>query len=93
VDVERTIEFILEGQARLTSGQEQLNSSLNRLTAIVDRTVALFAESKAETDRRREAAGSSLKASLESLAEAQKVTEQKLQAFIDNLNKGRNGHP
>lgn len=42
----------------------------------------------AETDRNVEA----LKAGMQDLRETQKITELKLQAFIDNLNRGRNGH-
>ncbi len=43
-------------------------------------------------DQRLEANVDRLEANIDRLTEVQKVTELKLQAFIDSLNKGRNGH-
>lgn len=53
MDVERTMQFILDSQAQLTTHGQVVDERLDRLTG----------------------------------------TLEQLQSFIDNLNKGRNGHP
>lgn len=89
------IEQVAGTVQQLAGNVQQLAGNLQQLAGVVDRSLTLFAENKAETDRRiaaLEEGHRSVEAAIKDLTETQKVTELKLQAFIDNLNKGRNGH-
>jgi hypothetical protein len=116
MDVESTVQFLLESHAKLVAHVEAVDQRVERLGDLFERGIKLFLEFRTESERRTNAlvdaqlaadaaivrlAGSQeqlaeshkqLAESHKQLAEAQRVTELKLQAFIDSLNKGRNGH-
>lgn len=96
VGVGRTIEFILQSQARA-------EARLERAEARLERAEARLAQARADFDQRLKAiaklmaAGMKMlvrveKAHLE-LAAAQKQTDRKLQLFLDSLRQGRRRWP
>jgi len=91
VDVEKTIEFILEHQAKTDTQLEAIRKLIRvgmrmivRIGQAQERTdqqIAKLTDSQARTDVK-----------MAELADAQKVTEQKFQALLDTLRENRNGH-
>ena len=91
MDVEKTIEFILEHQAKTDTQLEAIRKMIRvgmrmivRIGQAQDRTdqqIAKLTDSQARTDVK-----------MAELADAQKVTEQKFQALLDILRENRNGH-
>ncbi|HXB71249.1 MAG TPA: hypothetical protein VNY05_23640 [Candidatus Acidoferrales bacterium] len=99
MDVERTIEFILEQQARNEGALARIEAGLDKSEAKLARTDALLSraikagirEALAERRKRREM-GSEFDRKMTQLAAAQLVTEEKLQGLIQSLQRGSNGH-
>ena len=104
--VEKTIEFILEQQARsevnharteaaLAQSAERHNqteASLARTEALLRRAIrASVEEARRERARRKELA-EELTEEMKRLAAAQQQTEASLKAFIDSMQRGGNGH-
>jgi hypothetical protein len=103
MDVEKTIEFLLEQQAayqarfeadsiefreRLRASEERFNRQDERLGCRLERAARLsIEEHRRERVRRKE-----LEAKLGALAEAQAKTEQTLDRFIEAMKRGGNGH-
>ena len=93
MDVEKTIEFILEHQAKTDTQLEAIRKMIRvgmgmrmivRIGQAQERTdqqIAKLTDSQARTDVK-----------MAELADAQKVTEQKFQALLDTLRENRNGH-
>jgi hypothetical protein len=106
MDVEKTMEFILEQQAhmaaRLDQGKAQADEQLARhdrqiaqINTILRRAVRLTVqEARAERKRRREA-DERLDLRMDQLASSQLVTEEKLQRLEDKIDKLVDGlqHP
>jgi len=94
VDIERTIQFILETQEKAELRAEAMEKRFDRrfdaITKLLqqgmrmlvktDTKIAEVAEAQKRTDIK-----------LAELAEAQKATDRSLKAFIDSLRHGRNG--
>ena len=90
MNIERTMEFILESQARHAARMDVIDKRMDGITKILRqgmRLVVTLQESHKETN----ATLRETNAKLKELAEAQKVTEKKLQRFIDSQGR-RNGH-
>ena len=95
VDVERTIHFIVESQARAEIRMEKFET---RMEKAENRSNAM----EKRLDRRIDAISKLLQqgmrmlvrteARLEELARAQKDTDRSLKALINSLRNGRNGH-
>jgi len=87
MDVERTIEFILQQQARtetrMAAMQKLISAGMKMLVKQGENLNKLVV---AQREMRDEVA-----AELKALAKAQKATETKLQSFIDSLRRGGNG--
>lgn len=104
MNVERTMEFILNSQAKHAARMDVLDQRMNGVTKLLQQGMRLLVSSKKETDQkinalidsqlrtdaRMEAAQSRTDRALRELAEAQKVTEKKMQAFLNR--QSRNGH-
>jgi septal ring factor EnvC (AmiA/AmiB activator) len=87
MNIERTIEFILQCQARAEVRMERAEARMDRMEARFDKEIAAInkllrqgAKMMAETQRQ-----------LKELAAAQRATERSLQAFLESLRKGANG--
>jgi len=86
MNVERTIEFILEAQAKAEvrmAAHERRMGALDRrmdgVTKLIQQGMRLLVSFQKETDRK-----------INALVDAQQVTEKKLQALINR--QSRNGH-
>jgi hypothetical protein len=100
MNVERTIEFILQTQAKQAAHMDAIDRRMNGVTKLIEQGMRLLVSSKKETDQkinalidgqlRLEQAQGRTDAALKQLAEAQKVTEKKFQALLHR--QGRNGH-
>jgi hypothetical protein len=98
VDVEKTIEFILEQQARAEVNHARTEAALARMAEREDKTESLLRrairaavnEGRAERKRRHQMA-EEWKVTMFELAAAQRHTEASLKAFIDSMNRGGNG--
>ena len=101
MDVERTLELIVDAQARHPAHLEAIDQRMDGITRLIHRACACSWTTR-ETDRkinalidaqlRTDAKVDQLADAQKELAEAQKATEQTLQAFIDSLRQGGNGH-
>lgn len=105
MDVEKTIEFILEQQARADAWHAEYLKLLKENEERWAKNDERWAKNEArfdKFDKRLNAitklvqTGMRMLVKIETaqkeLAESQKVTDRKLQAFIDSMRKGRNGH-
>jgi len=101
MDVERTIEFILQQQAKAEVRAALAEAKAERQMAAIRKLIQtgmrmivkneeLIKATAAEV-REVAAAQRATEAELRSLAAAQKTTQIKLQGFIDSLRRGRNG--
>ncbi|MCC6390018.1 MAG: hypothetical protein IT167_05405 [Bryobacterales bacterium] len=92
MDVEKTIEFLLQSQADLTEKQRQTEINISRLIEAqynTEQNVAALSGALMETDRRLDSVSTrldSVSARLDQLAERQLVTESSLQTQTENLN-------
>jgi len=85
VDVEKTIEFLLQSQADLTEKQHQTEINISRLIEAqynTEQSVAALSGALMETDGRLD----SVAARLDQVVERQSVTEASLQTQTENLN-------
>jgi hypothetical protein len=94
MDVERTIEFILQQQAkaeaRATLADAKAERQMTAIRKLIQTGMRMIVKNeeliKATQAELRELAGAQ-----KDLAAAQKITETKLQGLIDALRRGRNG--
>lgn len=92
MDVQKTIEFILEQQANSAVFQARVDERLDQISNRLDRAIRLGVdESRRERKRRRELE-EKVDLRFAELAAAQTRTEQVLQAFIQSLQRPTNGH-
>jgi hypothetical protein len=92
VDVEKTIEFILNQQAKTEVALARLAESQQQTDALLKRSIrAAVQEARAERRRRQELREELLASQLK-LAAAQRETEASLKAFVDSLRRAGNGH-
>lgn len=95
MDVERTVEFILEAQAKAEVRMQRLDSRLDSVLKLVQQGMRILVAQQKRTDdleKRSDARFARVDKALEELAKSQKVTDQKLQAFLAGMRRGRNGH-
>lgn len=102
MDVERTIEFLLENHARWEVRMQKAEERMEKAGERHEKQMAGIRKVLRETVKTTEEIKIGLKAlthahrqteiSIRELAEAQKVTEKKLHLFLTSLQKGRNGH-
>jgi len=104
MDIERTMEFILKQQAKsetqmvgmqklIRAGMQILakqGENLNKVTA-AQKELTESQKELTESQKELAAAQKDLAAEMKELAKAQRVTETKLQGFIDSLRRGGNG--
>jgi hypothetical protein len=87
VNVERTIEFILQCQARAEVRMDRMEARFDKEIAAINRLLRQGAKILAATQREVRATSRQLR----ELAAAQRATERSLQAFLESLRKGTNG--
>lgn len=102
MDVERTIEFILDAQAKHEVHLLALDERVDGIAKLLQQGMRLVVNFQNEANQKINVLIDSQQrtddrfretdAKFRELAEAQKVTEQTLQAFIESLQRGRNGH-
>jgi len=95
MDVEKTMEFLLEGQARHDAQIQVIRNLLEDWMKLVvsyqiktDEKLAALMDAQLRTEAQLERTD----AQLARLAEAQAITEQKLQTFLDSMKNARNGN-
>ena len=94
MDVERTIEFILQQQARAHARQAQAEAKAERQMAAIRKLIQTgmrMIVRNEELIKVTQAELRELAAAQKELAATQKVTETKLQGLIVALRRGRNG--
>ena len=97
MNVEKTIEFILQQQARTEQWQAKTEGQLAAIRKLVQTGMKMLVQQgeqiKQLTAAQKELAGAQKEtaAELAALARSQRVTETKLQSLIDSLRRGRNG--
>jgi hypothetical protein len=84
---QRTMEFILQTQARLTVNDEKHENRLDRL----ERLIGLFVRAGLRERRTRSEADERLTRALAELAESQKHSDGKLDALVDIVRRQQNG--
>jgi hypothetical protein len=87
VDVEETIEFILEQQARTEAALARMAEREDNTEALLRRAI----RAGVEEVRRQRVRSRRLDEKITQLAAAQVVTEEKLQGLIDSIRQGGNG--
>jgi hypothetical protein len=97
MDVEKTMEFILQQQAKAEGQMAAIRKLIQTGMRMIvkqgehiDR-LAVTQEEMATAQKELAAAQKDLAAAQKDLAKSQKVTETKLQGLIDALRRGRNG--
>ena len=101
MDVERTMQFILESQARAEIRMDRAEARMDKAEARMDKSEARFEKRINAITKliqtgmkmlvKLEENQADLQKSLKELAASQKVTDRKLTAFLDSLKKGGNG--
>lgn len=105
MDVEKTMEFILDQQAHVMVLQAKADETVDRIGRRLDRAVKLAVrEARNERNRRQELdakvaaaeadrkkAEEALDEKLSQLAAAQLVTEEKWKSFMEFMRRGGNG--
>ena len=94
MNVERTIQFILQSQAKAEVRMDRAEARMDRAEARMDRAEARMEKMEKLHDRRMAAISKLLQQGMKSiaeLAEAQKATERTLKAFIQSSKNGGNG--
>ena len=101
MDVERTMEFILQQQSKAEGQTAALRKLVLQGMKMVIRNGEQIKELRTEMSEQRKEISEQRKemvelrrevvSELKELAKAQRVTETKLQAFIDSLRRGGNG--
>jgi hypothetical protein len=99
VDVERTIEFILDQQAKSEVRMAKLEISQAKTEAALRRAFRLSVQEARAERLRRKKATAELNELITKIAAAQLVTEEKwqvtsakLDALIESMRRGGNGH-
>jgi hypothetical protein len=102
VDIDGTIAFILEAQAKAEAHMGALDQRVDGIAKLVKQGMRLLVDFQKDTVQRTNAlidgqlrlqeAQQRMDARLERLADAQANTDLKFQAFLDHLKKGRNGN-
>jgi len=103
VDVEKTIEFILEQQANVAVQEAKFHEDLRRIDRRLDRAVKLAVRDARNERKRRQELEARITASqaasqarvdeeFAKLAEAQRATQASLNAFLDSRRRGGNGN-
>ena len=102
MDVEATIQFIMEAQARAEVRAEKADLRMQKFEARMEKSEMRTNAMEKRMDKRMDAIATLLQqgmrilvrteAKLEELATAQKATDRDLRALIKNLRTGRNGH-
>ncbi len=97
MDVEKTMEFILAHQARaegqmtaIRAQQAKAESQMAAIRKLIHTGMRMIVKQNDSIKEVRESL-KEVKEDLRELAKAQKVTEIKLQSFIDSLRRGGNG--
>ncbi len=80
MNIERTIEFILQFQARAEVRMERMEARFDKEVAAINKLLRQGPKMIAQTQRQ-----------LKELAAAQRATERSLQAFLESLRRGANG--
>lgn len=107
MDVEKTIEFILQMQAQaevehaqFRERQAKFDEQLQKIAfdgarteATLRRAIRLGVQEARRERQRRQELDQRFNDQMAQLAAAQRVTEQKLQGLIESLNRRGNGHP
>ncbi|HYL37139.1 MAG TPA: hypothetical protein VEV17_14580 [Bryobacteraceae bacterium] len=101
MDVERTMEFILDRQAKAEVQMAAMREQMREQQAKTDAQIAAILRQQAKAEGQMAAIRKLIQAGMKmivkqgervnELAEAQKVTETKLQGLIDALRRGGNG--
>jgi len=101
VDIERTMQFILDSQAKAEIRMQKAESRMQRAESRMEKIEARSAAMEERFDRRLNGITKILKqgmrmlarteTKLAELAESQKETDRELKAFIKSLRNGRNG--
>jgi hypothetical protein len=94
VDVEKTIEFILEHQARAEVSHARTEAAIASMAEEHQKTKVLLRRAiraGVEAARRQRTRTRELDEEMTKLAAAQRETQASLKAFIDSLQRGGNG--
>jgi hypothetical protein len=94
VDVEKTMEFILEQQAKAEVSHARFEAAMASMAERQDRTEAVLRRAiraGVEDARRQRVRTRKLEQTMTELAEAQKKTQSALEAFLESMNRGGNG--
>ena len=101
--IENGMQFLLEQQARAEARREadaaKHKAEMDEIRAILGRAIRLGVQEVRNERRKRREGDERLRQGLDELSQkmkelaaAQEVTAQSLQAFIDSLRRGGNGH-
>ena len=95
MDVERSVQFLLDSQAKYQARAEarfdKLDRKIGGITKLVQQGMRLLVAQQKHTAKLDKALAE-LALSQAELAESQKATDRTLRAFMDSMRKGRNGH-
>jgi hypothetical protein len=95
MNVESTMKFILESQARAEARADRADARMDRADARMDRAEARMDRAEKKAERELAAIRKLLLQGMKYLAElreSQKETDRALKAFIKNLGNGRRGN-
>ena len=96
-ELNRTIEFILNSQARAEARTDKLDRRVDGIAKILQQGMRMLAKTDATLAELAATVGGlaggqkRTDAALAELAQAHKATERSLKAFIDSMRHGRNG--
>ena len=93
-EIQRTMDFIVEQQAKLSVNQQKGDERISRLERIVKLMISAGRRTRRhirEMDERFEQRFAKLTDALTTLAEGQSHTDRRLDALIDIVREGRNG--
>ena len=90
MDVERTIEFILQNQANSETRMAAMQTQMVGMQKLVQAGMRMLVK-QGENLNKLAVAQKELAGEVKELAKAQRATETKLQGFIDSLRRGGNG--
>ena len=101
MDVERTMQFILDCQAKAEIRMAKMDERMAKMDERMAKMEARIDRMEIRFDKRINAITKIVQTGMKMLAEtqgavkelavAQKRTEEKFQAFVDSMNRGRNG--
>lgn len=82
-------------ERRVDAVEKRLDKRMDAIAKLIQQGMRMLVNNKADADRRINAlveAQMRTEAKMEEMAAAQKDTQKTLNAFIESLQKGRNGH-